>query len=82
MITTQVDRYGLRKRSFTIVYGAVYDRIHAKYAPYTTVFRHKTCDRITIVYARDRIRRNTAKYGGRKRSVYRRKRPYFLRIRP
>ena len=58
---TQVDRYGLRKRSFTIVYGAVYDRIHAKYAPYTTVFRHKTCDRITIVYARDRIRRNTAR---------------------
>ncbi len=26
-MSTQVDRYGLRKRSFTIVYGAVYDHI-------------------------------------------------------
>ena len=28
---TQVDRYGLRKRSFAIVYGAVYDRIFSVY---------------------------------------------------
>ena len=71
-----------------MVYGVVYDRIHVIYAPYTTVFGRKTCDRITIVFDRDRIRRNTAKYGDRIGAfsvvndriipVYGRKRPYFV----
>jgi hypothetical protein len=37
---------------------SVYDRIHTIYAPYTTVFLRITCDSITIVYVRDRIRRS------------------------
>ena len=53
-----------------VVYDAVYDRIHTMYAPYTTVFRRNTCDRITIVSVRDRIRPDTAKYGDRIRRVY------------
>jgi hypothetical protein len=65
-LLTQVDGYGLR--------------IHTIHAPYTTVFRHNICDRITIVCHRDRIRWNTAKYGDRIRSVYARKRPYFSRV--
>ena len=44
-MTTQVEHYGLCKRSFT------------------TVFRRITCDRITVVYLRDRIRSNTIVYG-------------------
>ena len=79
--TTQVDVYELRIRSFTTIYDPVYDRIHAIYAPYTTVFFRITWLSITIVFLRDHIRRNTEKNGGRKRSVYRRKRPYFHRIR-
>ena len=65
---TQVDSYGLRKRSFTIVYDTVYDRIHAIYAPYTTVFWRITWSSITVVYLRDRIRSYTEKNGGRERS--------------
>ncbi len=37
-------------------YTVVNDRIHAIYAPYTTVFLRITCDSITIVFDRDRIR--------------------------
>jgi hypothetical protein len=43
---------------------------------YTTVFRHKTCDRITIVYVRDRIRRNTETVSDRIFPIYGRKWAY------
>jgi len=46
-------------------YTFVNNRIHAIYALYTTVFRRNTRGRITIVYDRDRTRRNTAKYWDR-----------------
>ncbi len=59
VLVTQVDRYGLRIRSFTAVYDVVYDRIHAIYASYTTVFRRITWSSITVGYLRGRIRRNT-----------------------
>ena len=38
---TQVESYGLRKRSYT-----------GKIRSFTTAFRRITCDRITIVYGR------------------------------
>ncbi len=44
---------------YTAVYDAVYDRIHAIYASYTTVFRRITWSSITVGYLRGRIRRNT-----------------------
>jgi hypothetical protein len=78
----QVEHYGVRKRSYTAVYDAVYDRLQSIYAPYTTVFCRITWSSITGVYLRDRTRRTTEKNGGRIRSIYGRKRPYFFRIRP
>jgi hypothetical protein len=78
---SQVDRYGVRIRSFTAVNDAVYDRIHAIYAPYTIVFRRIIWSSITVVYLRGRIRKNTeTAYGAftlvndRVFSVYGRKR--------
>jgi hypothetical protein len=47
------------------VTDSVYGRKRSYTAAYTTVFGRNTCDRITIVCDRDRIRRDTAKYGDR-----------------
>src|ERR1700722_21039902 len=77
-ILTQDDKYGVRIRSFTSVYDVVYDRLHAFYAPYTTVFRRFTRSCITVVYLRDRIWRDTEKNGDRIRSVFIRKRPFVI----
>ena len=84
---SQVDVYELRIRSFTTIYDPVYDRIHAIYAPYTTVFFRITWLSITIVCRRDRIRRNTeVVYGGytivndRIVTVYGRIRSFFIVI--
>ena len=68
LIHSQVDVYELRIRSFTTIYDPVYGRIHAIYAPYTTVFWRITWSSITVVYLRDRIRSYTEKNGGRERS--------------
>ena len=75
---SQVDGYGLRRRSFTAIYDAVYDRT----SPYISVLHGSVLRPYISVTVYGELRWYTGKYGAKRRpytdSVYRnRKRSFF-----